>query len=113
MWTYSRVFASGLPYGWPRQPSTTCGPESPNPSRNRPPLIRSSVAAVMAVIAGVRAGICMIADPPRIRSVCASSHVSGVMQSVPYASAVHTESYPSRSASCACATALPRPAPQS
>ena len=46
----------------------------------------------MAVIAGVRAGICMIADPPRIRSVCASSHVSGVMQSVPYASAVHTES---------------------
>src|SRR5207244_161691 len=83
--TYSRVFPNGLPYGWPCHPSTTCGPDRPRPSRNRPPLMRSSVAAVMAVIAGVRAGICMIAEPTCTRSVCAASQVSGVMQSVPSA----------------------------
>ena len=49
----------------------------------------SSVAAVIAVIAGVRAGICMIAGPNCMRSVCAINQVSGVTASVPYASAVH------------------------
>ncbi len=83
MSTYSRVLPSGLPYGCPCHPSTTCGPESPSPSRNRPPLIRSSVAAVIAVIAGVRAGICMIAEPKLSVSVLAMSHVSGVIASVP------------------------------
>ena len=33
----------------------------------RPPDIRSSVAAVIAVFAGVRPGICMIAEPTLIR----------------------------------------------
>ena len=69
--TYSRVFASGLPHGSPCQPSTTCGPEVPSPSRKRPPDIRSSVAAVMAVFAGVRAGIWRIAEPILIVDVVA------------------------------------------
>ncbi len=37
----------------------------------------------MAVIAGVRAGICMIEVPQCICSLCAMSHVSGVTASVP------------------------------
>ena len=45
--------------------------------------MRSSVAAVIAVIAGVRAGICMIAGPKLSRSVFAMSQVSGVTASVP------------------------------
>ena len=55
MSTYSRVRASGLANRTPCQPSDTCGPETPRPSRNRPPLSRSRVAAVIAVMAG-RAG---------------------------------------------------------
>ena len=42
--------------GTPCQPSTTCGPDVPRPSRTRPPESWSSVAAVIAVMAGVRAG---------------------------------------------------------
>ena len=45
--------------------------------------MRSSVAAVIAVIAGVRAGICMIAEPKLMRSVWAISQVIGVTASVP------------------------------
>src|SRR5438128_401108 len=37
MATYSRVRASGLGYGWPYQPSTTCGPEAPRPSTKPTP----------------------------------------------------------------------------
>ena len=44
----------------------------------RPPDIRSSVAAVIAVFAGVRPGICMIAEPTLIRLVDAASHASTV-----------------------------------
>src|SRR5207248_419099 len=51
---YSRVLPSGLPHGCPCQPSTTCGPDVPRPRITRPPDIRSSVAAVIAVFAGVR-----------------------------------------------------------
>ena len=57
-------------------PSTTCGPDVPSPSRKRPPESRSSVAAVIAVFAGVRPGICMIAEPTLIRSVVAASQAS-------------------------------------
>ncbi len=57
------------------------------------------MAAVIAVFAGVRPGICMIAEPSLILSVSAPSHESTVTQSVPQASAAHAESYPSRSAS--------------
>ena len=62
MSTYSRVRASGLSNRTPCQPSETCGPETPRPSRNRPPDSVSRVAAVIAVIAGVRAGIWKTAD---------------------------------------------------
>ena len=33
---YSRIRASGLANGWPYQPSTTCGPETPRPRITRP-----------------------------------------------------------------------------
>ena len=76
----------------------------PRPSRTRPPESWSSVAAVITVIAGVRAGICMIAVPIPIRSVVAAIHDAVVTASAPQASDVQTESKPSRSASCAIAT---------
>ena len=60
----------------------------------RPPDSASRVIAVIAAIAGVRAGICMIAVPSRMRVVCAPIQASGVIASEPYASAVHTESKP-------------------
>lgn len=69
MSTYSRVRASGLANRTPCQPSETCGPDTPRPSRNRPPESVSMVAAVIAVMAGVRAGICMTAEPTSMRSV--------------------------------------------
>ena len=55
--TYSRVRARGLAYGWPYQPSTTCGPERRGRGSNRPLDRWSRVIAVMAVEAGVRADI--------------------------------------------------------
>ena len=58
----------------------------------RPFEITSSVAAVIAVMAGVRAGIWKIAEPSLIRSVCPASQASTVAASEPYASAAHTES---------------------
>ena len=81
--TYSRVRPSGEPNGTPCQPSLTCGPETPRPRRKRPPERVSSVAAVIAVIAGVRAGICMIPAPSPIVDVCAASHASTVGASEP------------------------------
>ncbi len=83
MSTYSRVRPSGLSKRTPCQPSDTCGPETPSPSRNRPALSVSSVAAVIAVIAGVRAGIWKTALPTSIRDVCAATHVSTVAASEP------------------------------
>ena len=67
----------------------------------RPPERRSSVAAVAAVVAGERAGICMIAVPSLIRSVRPPIHARGDTASDPYASDVHTEWNPQRSASSA------------
>jgi len=81
--TYSRVRASGFPQAWPCQPSATCGPEVPRPSSTRPPERRSSVATVVAVAAGERAGICMIPLPTRIRLVVAAIQAIGVTASVP------------------------------
>ena len=66
---YSRVRASGLANGWPYQPSTTCGPETPSPRMKRPPERWSMVIAAIAVAAGVRADSCTIAVPRRSRSV--------------------------------------------
>ena len=45
------------------------GPEGPMPSRKRPPESAFRVMAVMAAQVGVRAGICMMAVPTRIRAV--------------------------------------------
>ncbi len=50
------------------------------------------MAAVIAVFAGVRPGICMIALPSLMRSVVAPSQERTVMQSVPQASAAQAES---------------------
>ena len=61
------------------------------PSSIRPSEMLSRVAAVIAVIAGVRPGIWKIAEPILIRSVWAASHASTVAVSEPYASAAHTE----------------------
>ena len=69
--------------GWPCQPSATCGPEEPIPSSMRPPESWSSVAAVMAVIAGVRPGIWKIAEPSLMVSVCAASQARTVAVSEP------------------------------
>ena len=67
----------------PCHPSLTCGPETPRPRRNRPPESVSSVAAVIAVIAGVRAGICMTPEPRPIVEVWAASHARTVGASDP------------------------------
>ena len=96
---YSRIQVSGLSKAWPCQPSTTCGPEVPRPSRKRPPESASIVIAVMAVLAGVRAGICMMPVPSLMRVVCAPIQASGETASEPQASADQMESYPSASAS--------------
>src|SRR5262249_54012678 len=90
--TYSRVLPSGLPKACPCQPSTTCGPDTPSPSRNRPPESASKVIAVIAVAAGVRPAICMIAVPTWMRCVRAAIHVAVVTASEPYDSDVQTES---------------------
>jgi hypothetical protein len=58
--------------------------------------------AAMAVAAGERADICMIPVPSLMEFVAAPHHASGVRASEPYASAVHTESKPSRSAVATC-----------
>jgi hypothetical protein len=70
----------------------------------RPPESASSVCAAIAVAAGVRAATCTTEVPSRIRDVCAARNASGVNASEPYASALHTESKPSFSASCTRAT---------
>ena len=81
--TYSRVLTSGLPNAWPCQPSTTCGPDTPRPRRNRPPDSPSSVIAVIADMAGVRAGICMMPVPMWIVSVRAAIQAAGETASEP------------------------------
>ena len=83
MSTYSRVRASGLAYSWLYQPSTTCGPLTPSPRMKRPPVRWSSVMAVIAVDAGVRAEICVMAVPSCTRVVALPHHASGVKQSDP------------------------------
>ena len=69
MSTYSRVRARGFGYGWPYQPSTTCGPDAPSPSTIRPPERWSRVSALIAVAVGVRAAIWTMLVPSRIRLV--------------------------------------------
>ena len=52
--TYSRISLTGLSIVCPCQPSTTGRWETPRPRRRRPPLSSSTVAAVCAIVAGVR-----------------------------------------------------------
>ena len=80
---YSRVRCICLPKRWPCQPSATCGPEAPIPRIMRPFEMLSSVAAVIAHIAGERPGIWKIAEPMRIRSVCEASQERTVAASEP------------------------------
>ena len=65
------------------------------------------MATVAAVVAGVRAGICMIAVPSLISLVRPPIQASGETASEPYASEVHTEWNPHRSASSARPTQKP------
>ena len=81
--TYSCVRWSWRANGWPCQPSATCGPLGPRPSRKRPPDRPSSVAAVIAVIAAERAGICITAAPSAIVSVACASQPRTVAASDP------------------------------
>ncbi len=53
------------------------------PISMRPPESWSSVAAVIAVIAGERAGIWKMPEPSLIRVVCAASQASTVATSDP------------------------------
>ncbi len=80
---YSRVFFSCGLNRCPCQPSATCGPLEPSPRIIRPSERLSSVAAVIAVIAGVRPGIWKIAEPRRIRSVAWASQPRMVAASEP------------------------------
>jgi hypothetical protein len=81
--TYSLVRCSWRANRWPCQPSATCGPLEPMPSITRPSDSWSSVAAVIAVIAGDRAGICMMPVPRRIRFVWPASQARMVTASEP------------------------------
>ena len=81
--TYSRVRCIWRANRCPCQPSATCGPDEPMPSRIRPSDSWSSVAAVIAVMAGLRAGIWKIADPRLIFSVPAASQPRMVAASDP------------------------------
>ncbi len=97
--TVSLVACSGAVNRIPCQPSITCGPLTPSPSRNRPPDSACSDSADMASSAGLRAPIWAMPDPSRIRLVCAARNASGVSASWPQASAVHAEAAPRASAS--------------
>ena len=83
MSTYSLVRSSGWAKRTPCHPSLTCGPETPSPRWKRPPESESRVAAVIAVMAGVRAGICMMPAPRPIVLVLAPSQASTVGASEP------------------------------
>ena len=81
--TYSRVRANGFGKGWPYQPSTTWGPETPRPRMKRPPLRWSRVRAAMAIAVGVRAESWARLVPSLIRLVDAPHQASGVRASEP------------------------------
>jgi|GEM_PF-5035098 hypothetical protein len=56
---------------------------TPRPTMKRPPDNSARLTAVKAFIAGVRAGIYMMAVPTFTLSVCASIQAAGVMASDP------------------------------
>src|SRR5215472_6655008 len=97
--TVSLVTAIGASKLTPCQPSITCGPLVPMPSRNRPPESSCNDIADIASMAGLRAPSWAIADPSAMRSVCPARKASGVSASWPHASATQTDVAPRRSAS--------------
>src|SRR5919204_6632908 len=111
IWTYSRVRVRGRLKGTPCQPSPTIGLLTPSPRRKRPLVKWSRVSAVIALVAGVRAGICATPVPMPIRVVRAATHAATEMASDPYDSADHTHASPSRSASSASGAGSARVAP--
>ena len=68
------------------------------PRRKRPPVNTSRLAAVIAVAAGVRAGICITAEPTSIFEVWAAIQARTVGLSEPYASDAQTTAKPRASA---------------
>ena len=83
--TYSRVRASGFGYGWPYQPSTTCGPDGAE-AEDEPAAgeVVHASARVMAVATGVRADIWQTAGAELERRWSAAPYqASGVKQSEP------------------------------
>ena len=95
----SRRRRSGRSKRTPCIPSTTCGPLTPSPRTNRPPVMRSRLSAVIAIIDGTRVVIWMMPVPRRMREVTAASQATAVTASWPHASADHAKSTPRRSAS--------------
>ena len=77
-----------------------------------PPASASTVPTAIAAVAGGRAASCMMPVPSRMRLVNAARYASGVIASEPYASAVHTESKPRRSASSTFSTGSRSSAPE-
>ena len=99
--TVSRMRASGWPNGMPCKPSMTCGPETPKPSRNRPPDKWASVIAVCAIVTGERVPTWITPEPSSMDSVRAARYPSSEGASAPQASATQQTSRPSFSASTA------------
>ena len=81
--TYSRIWVTGLTIFWPCQFSTVTRCETPSPSTMRPSEYSSIVAAVCAMVAGVRLKIGTTPVPSRIRSVAAAYAISTVSESRP------------------------------
>ena len=69
---YSRIWETGLVIFWPCQFSTVTRCETPRPSTIRPSEYSSIVAAVCAIVAGVRLKIGTTPVPRRIRSLAAA-----------------------------------------
>ena len=70
--TVSLVALSGAENRTPCQPSMTCGPLTPRPSRNLPPDNACSDIADIASMAGVLAPSCAMPEPRRILVVRAA-----------------------------------------
>ncbi len=94
----SRVAVTGAVNLTPCQPSMTCGPLVPMPSRNRPPERRCIAIADIASSAGEREPSWTMPVASPIVDVLAARKASGVKASAPHTSGTHTDEAPSRSA---------------
>ena len=112
IWTVSRIRASGWANPIPCRPSMTCGPDTPSPSRNRPPERWARVIAVCAIVTGERVPTWMTPDPSSIVVVRAARYPSSDGASDPQASATQQMSRPSFSASQASSVTCGQVAPE-